>query len=295
MKPAAFQYFAPVSLSEALDLTAKYGPTQKVLAGGQSLVPLMNMRLVRPDQLIDMNRVGGLDFVREEETKLVIGAMARHRAIESSDLVRRTAPLLSEAVRYIGHMQIRTRGTMGGSVSHADPAAEIPCVLAAHEGEVVIASSRGERTVGVGEFFVSVFTTVLEADEVVTAVKFNKTKPSTGWAFLEVAKRSGDFALVSAAVLVSLINGTIADARIALGSVAERPLRVSRAEAILNGAKADDDVLAAATSAITEDLTPTGDVHASADYRRHVAGVLTQRCLNTALSRARNGHDAGFT
>ena len=287
MKPAPFEYFAPTTLDQALELTSHYGSSQKVLAGGQSLVPMMNMRLARPEQLIDLNRIQGLDGIQEDGVDLVIGATTRQRALERSDTVRRKAPLLFEAVQQIGHVQIRSRGTIGGSLSHADPAAEIPAVLTAYDGELVAASVGGERAIKVTDFFVSTFTTTLADDEIVTSVRFTNPRAWNGWAFTEVAKRHGDFALVSSAVLIALTNGTVSDARIVLGSVADRPIRATKSEAVLRGRSAEEDAFNAVADAVRNEVNPDGDVHASADYKRHVAGVLTRRSLVAAAERGR--------
>lgn len=288
MKPAPFRYFAPRELSEALELMTSFGPTQKVLAGGQSLVPLMNMRLARPEQLIDLNRIQGLTFIRDHDGYVCVGAMTRHAELERSGIVREALPLLSLAVPYIGHLAIRNRGTLGGTVSHADPSAEIPAVLVAHGGEVVVRSVRGERIIPVEEFFVSFLTTSLLEDEVVTEVRFARMPERTGWGFAEVARRHGDFALVSVAVMLRLARGEVADIRIVVGSVADRPYRADDAESRLLGSTFDEDVIAIAVESVREEIQPSADAHASADYRRHVACVLTRRCLVAATDR--NGH-----
>ncbi len=285
MKPPVFEYFAPKSLDETLTLAERYASTHKLLAGGQSLVPAMNMRLIRPEQLIDLNGVPDLAGISETDDYVAVGAMTRHRELEFSDTVRRKLPLLAEALPLIGHVQIRNRGTVGGSICHADPAAEIATVWTALGGDAVVVGVRGERTVPVEELLVSVFTTSLEPGEILTSVRFRKPAAPSGAAFSEVARRHGDYSLASAAVSVSVKEGRIADPRIALGSVAAQPVRATDAERLLVGAEPTDEVFTAAAAAVAGQLDPWSDVHASEDYRRHVASVLTRRCLALAVSR----------
>jgi CO/xanthine dehydrogenase FAD-binding subunit len=289
VKPPVFEYFAPKTLDEALTLTERYASTHKLLAGGQSLVPAMNMRLVRPEQLIDLNGVPDLDGIADTDDYVVVGAMTRHRVLEFSKTVRRKLPLLAEALPLIGHVQIRNRGTVGGSICHADPAAEIATVWTALGGDAVVIGALGERVVPVEELLVSVFTTSLEPGEILKSVRFRKPAGPSGAAFAEVSRRHGDYALASAAVSLSLEDGRIVEPRIALGSVADRPVRATDAERLLVGAEPGDDVFAAAAAAVQGQLDPWSDVHASVDYRRHVAAVLTRRCLALAVSRA-DGH-----
>jgi CO/xanthine dehydrogenase FAD-binding subunit len=277
-------------MAEVLELTSRYASSQKLLAGGQSLVPMMNMRLARPEQLIDLNRIQGLDTIREGGRDLVVGALTRQEAVEQSATVRTRAPLLSEAVRHIGHVQIRSRGTIGGSMCHADPAAELPAVLTAYDGELGAVSVRGERKIKAVDFFVSTFVTSLAEDEVLITVTFSNPRAWNGWGFTEVAKRHGDFALVSSAVLIAFAAGGVSEARIVLGSIAERPIRAVEAEAMLRGVAPDEDTLNAVASSIQEEVNPDSDAHASADYKRHVAGVLSKRSLMIAIERARANH-----
>jgi carbon-monoxide dehydrogenase medium subunit len=285
VKPAAFEYLSPDSLDSAVEMVARYGEAQKVLAGGQSLVPLMNMRLTRVEQLIDLNRLQSLRYVREEEGQIRVGAMTTQRTIERSDLVRRGLPLMADAIGYIGHFQIRNRGTIGGSLAHADPSAELPTMLLVHEGEVEAQSTRGKRTIKAEDFFVSYFTTALEPDEILTEVRFRRPALETGWSFQEVARRHGDFALAAVAVLMILEGERIVSARIAVAAAADRPLRASKAEAALVGQAVGEKAFAHAAEIVSSEVRPTGDVHASADYRRHVAGVLTRRGLAEAHRR----------
>lgn len=286
MKPPRFQYFAPDELAEVVQLCSDFEGSHKLLAGGQSLVPALNMRLVRPSQVIDLNRVPGLDDIMNDGEAIQFGALARQGALERSVLVRDELPLLAEAIQYVGHIATRSRGTLVGSICHADPAAEIPTVLTAYGGEVAIASTRGTRIVRDDDFIQSVFTTAIAEDEVATAVRFDKPSEGSGSAFLEVSRRHGDFALASAAVVVSCKDGLIETVRIALGGVAPRPLRATRAEDLLQGTPGSDEALDEAASVVRVDVDPWSDANATAAYRRHVVGILTKRCLVTALERS---------
>lgn len=286
MKPAPFAYVAPRGLAEALTLVREHGAEGKVLAGGQSLVPLLAMRLARPAVLIDLNRVGQLDYVRGGP-EVRIGAMTRQRAAELSPVVRRRLPLLVEALGYVGHPQIRTRGTIGGTLAHADPSAELPAVFAALDGRVVLRSTRGTRTLGPDEFFLSYLTTALEPDELLVEVRL-PAHDRAGWAFVEVARRHGDYALVGVAAVVEIDDGRIARARLAFTGVGACPVRIGELEQAVAGKPPTDQTLTEAGRIATARLDPETDIHASAEYRREVAGVLTERALKLAVDRARN-------
>ena len=223
MKPAPFVYIRPESTEELLDILGRVGPEAKLLAGGQSLIPMMNLRLVFPRELIDLNPLAELRYVRREEETVAIGAMTRQRALERSDRIVHDLPLLAEALPYIGHWQIRNRGTVGGSLAHADPAAELPAVALALDAEIVVRGPRGLRRIAADSFFTTYLTTTLAPDEVVTEVRVPIPSPGTGWAFREVARRYGDFALVLVAALVEVSNGRVARARLADRGVADRP------------------------------------------------------------------------
>lgn len=286
MKPPRFEYFDPRTLDEALTLLGERAADAKLLAGGQSLMPLLNFRLARPGALIDLNRVPDLDGIREDDGMLRVGALCRQRQVETSSLVGARCPLLREATRWVGHAAIRTRGTVGGSIAHADPAAEYPAVLAALDGQVVVRSAMRERVVGAADFFVTYLTTTLEPDEMVTEVRFPAMPRDAGWSFVEFARRHGDFALAGVACVVRLGgDGVCIDARIALCGVGGRPVRARRAEAVLKGERPTDRVIQQAAAIVRDEVDPPSDLHADAEYRRHLATVLTRRSLRAAADR----------
>jgi CO/xanthine dehydrogenase FAD-binding subunit len=288
MKPPRFEYLAPASVDEALEMLARHGDQAKVLAGGQSLVPLLNFRLVRPGYLVDLNEVPGLDGIRAENGWLSIGAMTRQRAVETSALVRERCPLLAEAMPQIGHVQIRNRGTIGGSLAHADPAGELPAVVAALGGELVVRSARGRRVLAPEQFFVAYLTTALDPDELLVEVRLPVTPPRTGTAFLEVSRRHGDFALVGVAATLTLDgDGVCTGAAIAVTGVGPVPIVAAAAARGLVGVAPAVAAFEEAGRRVSERLTPDGDLHASREYRKHVAGVLTRRALARAAAHAR--------
>ena len=288
MKPPPFDYDDPRSLSDALALLAKHGDDAKVLAGGQSLVPLLNFRLARPDRLVDINGVTELDYLRFENGTLRIGAMTRHSALERSEEVRQRVPLLTEAVRLVGHVQIRNRGTVGGSVAHADPAAELPVAFAALDARFHTHSQSGGRTLSADELFKTHLTTALRADELLTEVEVAVPAPGTGFAFVEFARRHGDFALGGAAVLVGLgTDGRCERAAVALLAAASTPLRRPGAEAWLTGRELDEETAREAARQCVEDIDPTGDIHGSGEYRRGLVEVMVRRALVKAAERAK--------
>jgi carbon-monoxide dehydrogenase medium subunit len=290
MKPPRFDYEAPSSLAEALALLRQHGDEAKVLAGGQSLVPLLNFRLVRPRVLVDLNELPGLAGIREADGTLVIGAMTRQREAETSALVRERCPLLAEAMPQIGHAQIRNRGTVGGSLAHADPAAELPAVVAALGGELVLRSGSGERTLPASQFFVTYLTTALEPGELLVELRLPLTPPGSGSAFMEISRRHGDFALVGVAATVTLDGaGTCTRAAIALTGVGPTPVVAGDAAKALVGVRPTSEAIADAAMVAAAGLAPDRDLHASREYRTHVAGVLTRRALERAVERARRG------
>jgi carbon-monoxide dehydrogenase medium subunit len=290
MKPAQFEYHAPETVAEATSILARYDGEAKVLAGGQSLVPLLNMRLARPQALVDLNRVPDLADIRDDGDSITIGAMTRQRDVERSELVRREQPLLHEAVTLIAHPQIRNRGTIGGSLAHADPASELPAVALALDAEFRVSGPRGERTLTARDFFVTFLTTALEADEVLTSIRFPKPGRNTGTSVQEVARRHGDFALAGAAATVTLDGERCADARVALFGVGGTAVRASGAELVVRDAEVSDAALDGASDAARDELDePLGDIHASSDFRRHLARTMVRRALATAVERARNG------
>ncbi len=286
MKPAPFQYVAPDTLEEALTLLKQYGDDAKVLAGGQSLVPMMNLRLSRPSVIVDLNRIAGHDTVRDSARVLTIPFLVRQRAFETSPELAHRVPLLAEAITFVAHPAIRGRGTIAGSIAHADPAAEIPAVVTALEAEIVVRSKGAKRVVAAQDFFVDVLTTALGPGEVVTEIRIPRP-PTKGTAFVELARRFGDFALVGVAVILrTATDGSIAGARITLSGVAGKPLRALDSEAMLLGHQPAAALFAEAGRAAAAPLTPPSDIHASASYRTRVAAVLTERALSVAAHRA---------
>lgn len=287
MKPAAFDYFAPESLDEALALLGKHSARAKLLAGGQSFVPMANFRVLRPEVVIDLNRIAALGFIAERDGGLAIGAMTRHRAVERSDLVRARCPLIASAVPNIGHAVIRNRGTIGGSLSHADPAAEWPVVTIALGATMVARSPRGERLIAAADFFVGLLTTALAEDEILTEIRFPAAPARTGAAFLEISRRHGDFALVSVGAQVTLSGaGAIDDLRLALGGVGAFPFDARKQAKGLVGSKPKEGDLVALGAEVAKRIEPPDDLHASAEYRKEVAAVLVVRALSTALANA---------
>jgi CO/xanthine dehydrogenase FAD-binding subunit len=290
MKPPRFDYLLPRSLDEALGLLAQHGEEAKILAGGQSLVPLLNFRLIRPTYLVDVNEVPGLDGIRVDDGRLVIGAMTRQRAAETSGVVRERCPLLAEAMPQIGHVQIRNRGTVGGSLAHADPAGELPAVVAALDGELVLKSRRGERRLTPEQFFVGYLTTATEPDELLVEARVAVTPPRTGTAFMEVSRRHGDFALVGVAATVTVDAGGVCTAcAIALTGVGPTPVVAREAARALVGVKPTAEAYDDVGRRVAAALRPDSDLHASAEYRKHLGGVLTRRALARAVERAGHG------
>ena len=286
MKPAPFAYFAPASTEEALALLGEHGYDAKLLAGGQSLVPTMNFRLAQPAVLIDLNRIAPLFYITEQPAGgLSIGAMTRQRSVERSELVARHAPLLHAAMPWIAHVQIRNRGTIGGSLAHADPAAELPAVAVALNARFRIRNTGGERWVPAQEFYIGLFTTDIAPDEMLVEVEIPPLAPRTGCAFDEFARRRGDYALAGCAATLTLDEaGRCADVRLVYLSVGEGPvLAVSAAQALLGETPTPARLAEAARAAAASDIEPLGDIHASAAFRRHLAQVLARRVLENAL------------
>jgi CO/xanthine dehydrogenase FAD-binding subunit len=290
MKPPRFHYCAPYMLDEALALLDQNSEDTKVLAGGQSFVPLLNMRLAAPAYIVDINHISELNYIEQEDGYLAIGATVRQRQVERSVLVQDRHPLLIEVIKHIGHMQIRNRGTVVGSVAHADPAAELPALLTCLNGEVLVQSIHGERIIKAEEFFTGYLSTALEPGEMLTEVRFPLLAPEAGWAFLEFARRSGDYALVgAAAVLTPAADDHCMLAQIAYLGIAGAPIRGHAVEATIAGTALDEPALDAAAEAasilVSGDM---GDVHATVEYRRVLTGELTKRVLKTAWER--RGH-----
>jgi CO/xanthine dehydrogenase FAD-binding subunit len=285
MKPPLFEYDDPATVDEALSLLAEHGDEAKVLAGGQSLVPLLNFRLARPERLIDINKLDPLAYVRADDGVLRIGTLTRHATLECSPDVVARVPLLSEAVSLVGHVQIRNRGTVGGSVAHADSAAELPVAFAALEARYHVRSRDRERVIASDEMFVTHMTTTLEVEELLTEIEVPVPPPHTGAAFVEFARRHGDFALGGAAVLLTLDDGVCTRARIGLLAAAPTPIRARAAEEWLLGAAIDARAAGEAARRAVADIHPTGDIHGGTDYRRALVETLVQRAILRAAER----------
>jgi CO/xanthine dehydrogenase FAD-binding subunit len=287
LKPSRFHYNDPRTVDEALALLREHGEDAKVLAGGQSLVPLLNFRLAAPERLVDINRIGELAQLERRDGVLRIGALTRHSAIERSALVARNWGLLSEAVRWVGHPQIRSRGTVGGSVAHADPAAELPVAFAALDARFRVRSTRGDRVIPWQEFFVTHLTTTIEPDELLVEIEVPAIPARTGWAFTEYARRHGDFGLGGAAVQLTIDDsGACRLASIALLAAAPTPVRATAAEQSLIGVRVDADAAASAARLAVADIQPAGDIHGSTTYRRHLIEALVRRGVVAAAARA---------
>ncbi len=289
LKPAPFEYFAPTHVAEALALLAEHGYGAKLLAGGQSLIPTMNFRLAQPAILVDLNKMSALAYIQSAANGgLHIGAMTRQRALERSPLIAQRAPLLYATMPYIAHAQIRNRGTLGGSLAHADPAAELPVIAVALDAQLKVCSRLGERWVRAQDFYVSLFTTDLAPDEILTEIVLPPLSPRTGWSIQEVSRRQGDYAMVGVAATVALdLQGRCKQARIVLLSVGEGPVSANQATALLHDETPSPALIAAAAETCAmQDIDPTADIHASVAFRRHLANVLTRRALTEAFARA---------
>jgi aerobic carbon-monoxide dehydrogenase medium subunit len=285
VKPAPFDYVAPRSLEEALHALSSAGPDAKVLAGGQSLVPLLNFRLATPTLLVDLNRVAELAYVSPRERGVAIGAMTRQVTVERDRSLMTAQPLLGEAVTWIGHAAIRSRGTIGGSLAHADPAAELPAVAVCLGAQLSVVGPTGARQVPADEFFRGYLSTALRPDEILTEVWLPPVPAATGQAWLEYARRHGDFALVGVAASITLEHELVGDARIVLTGVGGKPVRAREAEMLLIGARLDERA-AAAADLVRSVIEPEADIHASKDYRARLAAVLTQQAIKLAHERA---------
>jgi aerobic carbon-monoxide dehydrogenase medium subunit len=285
VKPPPFEYVAPRTLQEAIAALASGGTDAKVLAGGQSLIPLLNFRLARPTLLVDLNRVTELAHVTTRDRGVAIGAMTRQASIERDASLARRQPLLAEAIRWVGHPAIRTRGTFGGSLAHADPAAELPAVALCLDAQVTVAGPHGPRTLAAEDFFLGYLTTALRPDEILVETWLPPLARGAGQAWVEFARRHGDFALVGVAVSLSIVDDVVSDARIVLTGVGGLPVRAREAETLLVGGNVPERAGAAADAARTA-IEPEADIHASKEYRARLAGVLTERAIRLAYERA---------
>ncbi|NJM05850.1 xanthine dehydrogenase family protein subunit M [Candidatus Gracilibacteria bacterium] len=287
MKPPNFHYFAPTALEDALVLLAQHGAEARILAGGQSLVPQMNMRRVRPATLIDINRIANLAYVQPTTTGIAIGALTRTTTLEHDALIGSRQPLIAEAARYIGYPAIRNRGTLGGSLAHADPNAELPPVMLALNAEIEVRQHGSSRTITAANFFQGPAKTSLTTGELISEVRIPDLPPGAGSAFIEVSRREGGYAIVGvAAVVVLNADRSIAEARVALCGVGPTPLRATQTEQGSIGQPANAHTWAAAATAVQHEIiNPPDDLHGSADYRRHLAAVLVERALTSAAAR----------
>ena len=291
MKPAPFKYIAATSLEHALSLKAQYGDEAKFLAGGQSLIPTMNFRLARPAVLIDINEIAGLAGIHPSTGPTRVGPLTRYRALQRDAAFTGSFPLIAEALPHIAHPQIRNRGTIGGNLSHADPASELPAIAVALGARFRLQAVKQERWVHASEFFVGALTTTLKPDEMLAEIELPLAKPRTGSCFMEIARRRGDFAIAGAAGMVTIgARQECTEVRLTFCGVGETPVDASPAARCLIGHVATEAALRDISASVQRMIDPGGSVQATADYQRHIAGVLAERALQTAYQRARNGH-----
>ena len=289
MKPPAFEYVVPDSVDGALAILEEHGDEAKVLAGGQSLIPAMNYRLVQPTLLVDINGLDELDYIKSNaEGGLAIGAMTRHRRLERDVLIESSSPLLHETMPYISHPQIRNRSTLGGSLVHADPAAELPVIAIAADASVKVKSSSGERDIPAEDFFLGIFMTDIEPEELLTEVVLPPLPPNTGSAFMEIARRSGDYAMMGVAVLITTDRaGVCSKAKVVYLNAGDGPVVATESAAMLVGEKMGVSIFdAVAVKAAEGEIEPLGSIHATEEYQRHLAKILTKRALGVAFERA---------
>jgi CO/xanthine dehydrogenase FAD-binding subunit len=286
MKPAAFDYVAPNSLEAAVEALAAANGDGKVMAGGQSLMPLLNFRMTRPSIIIDLMQIPGMSFIELRGDRIAIGAMTRHADLEFSELIATRLPVMAAAMPHVAHLAIRNKGTIGGSLSHADPAAELPMLAVFYGATISVQGPAGRRDIPAEEFFVSALTNCLEPEEIVFEIEFPVLASHTGWAFEEVARRFGDFALACIAVSIELRDGGIVDARVAVMGVADTPRRLHEAEAALRGAPGGAESAARFAEVVRASLSPADDIHVSAEYRTNLIGALAERAFMTAWTRA---------
>ena len=291
MKPAAFEYHRPESLEEAVEVLGRLGDEGRILAGGQSLLPLMNFRLAQPEHVVDVNRISELDYLREEDGGVRVGALARQSTVEHDAAVAERLPLLREALSLVAHPPIRHRGTLVGSIAHADPAAELPSAALALGATVSVRGEGGSREIAAQDFFLGPFETAIEPGELATEVSFPASAAGSGYGFVEFARRHGDFAIAGAGVILALRDGAIADSRVVLCGVGPVPLRAAGAERALDGAAPSEETIAAAAEAAVEGIEPPGDMHGGSRYRIGVARAQVRRAIAKALDRAEGGEE----
>ena len=286
MKPAAFDYVAPESLEAAVQALVSARGEGKVMAGGQSLMPLLNFRMTRPAVIVDLMRIPGLSSIRLKGDTVAIGALTRHAYLEFSDSIKTKLPVMAAAMPHVAHLAIRNCGTIGGSLSHADPAAELPMLAVLYGATIKAQGPNGQREIPAEEFFVAALTNCLEPEEIVFEIDFPVLRGHAGWAFEEVARRFGDFALASIALSFALVDGRLADARVAAMGIAEKPLRLRKAEDTINGSYGDAEGANRFAEAVRGSVSPSDDIHASAAYRKHLISALAKKAFAAALSRA---------
>ncbi len=287
MKPASFEYVRALTLDDALQALVAADGGGKVIAGGQSLVPMMNFRLVTPSVLVDINHIEGLDGIQElPDGGVRIGALTRHYALSTSELIKRMYPVLHEAMKHVAHVAIRNRGTIGGSLSHADPAAELPTMTVLLDATIHVASPRGPREIPADEFFFGPLCADLEEDEILTHIDLAPPVENAGWAFDEFSRRVGDFGLAAVGVVLGQAAGKVTEVRIGLLGVGDTPLRGYEAEELLHGSDCNDAVIEQVVTSVRAFVEPTTDLHASAEYRRHLVGVLVEKNIRQAWLRA---------
>ena len=289
MKPAPFQYVRPSSVSDALAALARYRDDAKVLAGGQSLIALMNLRLVKPAVVVDINRLPDIAYIREENGTVAVGALTRQSAVESSGVIARQCPLMAEAIRFVAHRPIRNRGTVGGNLAHADPTSELPAVAVALDATFVARSTDGQRAISAADFFVGLLSSALASKELLTEMRIPIWPAGQGWSFMEVSPRAGDYALVGVAATLQVQEGICQAARLVYSGVGARPARVAAAEQMLLGGPANEATFRAAGEVAAGQVDPSSDFHATGDYRRDLVRVLTRRALMRALDRCKKG------
>jgi CO/xanthine dehydrogenase FAD-binding subunit len=283
MKPAKFEYVLPMTVEAAVEALVASNGEGKVLAGGQSLMPVLNFRMARPAVLVDLNGIKGLSYIEDRGDCIAIGALTRHRDLEHSRLIAARLPVMSAAMRHVAHLAIRNRGTIGGSLSHADPAAELPMLAAFYDARISAQGPAGRRTIAAEAFFVDALTNCLEPEEIVVEIEFPVLQYD-GWAFEEAARRFGDFALASIAISLRRGQSGLGDARIAVMGVADTPLRLKEAEQELVAMALDDRTADRFSEVVASKVSPNSDLHASAEYRRHLLAQLSRRALQTALA-----------
>jgi len=286
VKPAAFDYVRAESTQQVVRVLAEAGGDGKIIAGGQSLMPMMNFRLVKPSVLVDINRIPGLDRIERRGSRISVGALVRHRMTAGDSLIAENVPVLHHAMKHVAHLTVRNRGTFCGSLCHADPAAEMPMMAQLLNAEIHIVSPAGKRSLSAKAFFTGSLVTALESDELVTGIEIDVLAPGTGWGFEEFARRHGDYALAAVAVTMQRRDGVASDVRVSVMGVGEMAARVLEVETLLEGQSLQGKLVGRAVDALRDVVEPNSDIHASADYRRHLCGELMRRALLVAWMRA---------